>query len=262
MNLPSRFLSTQLKIERAKHHVKDITEQINSYMAERPFRLVYRGKPKARNAALVTKTNKPIPQEFALIIGDAVHNLRSALDLTMYTLAVERSPSPQKIQFPFSFESEGLESAINNGQVKFAGEGVADAVRALKPYKGGNPELWGLQALDSSDKHRLPILAWRSAVITGNQLGALGLPFIGSGKMIFAQENDQHFIFTNETFGVSRKERRKMADFENETHVQPTYSICFGKGQPFENQSIIATLINLTGVAGRAVESLIEASLV
>lgn len=160
----------RLKIERAKHHVNDLNEQLDAFLARRPFKLVVRYKPKRSQAILAVKTEEAIPPALSLVIGDAVHNLRSALDLTLYAMAHAKSPSPHKIQFPFPRKKEGLEGAINSGHVKFAGENVAEAVRRLQPYPDGNELLCGLHALDVRDKHWLLILASRVVPIPAEKV--------------------------------------------------------------------------------------------
>src|SRR5207244_3719580 len=101
-------------------------------------------KRKAGRIVFRTKTEKPIPPDFSLIIGDAVHNLRAALDLTLFPMACDRTRKPDRIQFPFARKLDGLKDAIDGGQVKFAGEKVVEAIRSLKPYPDGNKELYGL----------------------------------------------------------------------------------------------------------------------
>ncbi len=105
-----------LKIEWAKHHVNDLERATSAIMAQKPFKLMVRIQPKAGKLSYASKAEKPIPSEIALIIGDAVHNLRSALDLTMFALASGKSPSPHRIEFPFPREANGLEDAMNAAQ--------------------------------------------------------------------------------------------------------------------------------------------------
>ena len=116
-----------LKLERAKHHINDLNRCIESFLAEKPFKLMVEVRADACELALRTQVKKAIPAEFSLIIGDAIHNMRSALDVTLYPMARGTAPSPDKIQFPFCKGFNGLEGAINRGQVKFAGKKVVEA---------------------------------------------------------------------------------------------------------------------------------------
>jgi hypothetical protein len=125
--------------------------------------------------------------------------MRSALDLTLFVLAGDRSKKPRKIQFPFPKDANGIEDAIKKGQVEFAGKKVVEAVRLLKPYPTGNPILSGIHALDIRDKHRLLILSrcFPRAIMgseAGNYIGMLlgihklpftipGCPFPGASLL-------------------------------------------------------------------------------
>ena len=65
----------RLKIERANHHIKDLERQINAFLAQRPFKLMARFKPKLGTIAFGSEADQPIPDDFALIIGDAINYL-------------------------------------------------------------------------------------------------------------------------------------------------------------------------------------------
>jgi hypothetical protein len=177
-------------------------------------------------------------------------------------LAGDRSPNPLKVQFPFCLKPDGLESAINNGQVKFAGEKVVQAVGELEPYKGGNKDLWSLQALDNSDKHRLPIITWRAAEMIAYDLGMLGLGLEGPGTLRFTGNDDVHLRVESVVFpDIPRSQRRRMGRFERETDFQPAYSICFGEGQPFEHEAVVAALVRASKEVERAITKLVDAFL-
>jgi hypothetical protein len=257
----------RLKIHRAEHHINDLNGQIEAFLAERPFKLIEHHKPKRRELTFKTKAEKSIPEHFALIIGDAVHNLRSALDLTVYALASEKSPSPHKIEFPFPLEAQRLESAIDNGQVRFAGEKVVEAVRALHPYPGGNALLCALHRINARDKHRLPILTGYQARITVAQISRLypGMPFLTHPADIEAftfthAESDNLITLTDMTDYGDRNTRRRTPDFEQEAKFQPAYSISLGKGQPFEGEPVIPLLVSMGDAVSTAVTRLVEAA--
>lgn len=254
--------SALLKIKRAEHHINDLNRQINAFLAERPFKLFYFMRPKAGEGTIGTKTEKSIPEEFAMIIGDAAHNLRSALDHAMFALC-SKSESPWLVEFPFSREPERMEAAIKKGQVWCAGEKVVEAVRKLQPHGCGNPILWGLASLNNRDKHRLPVVTWRTAELTAPQLQQLGFTQIrGPGSLIFSGEaSSDHILMKDVKFDGSRADRRRAPDYEQEAHVQPTYSIWFAEGQPFENEAVISALYRATRGVERAIREIAEAYL-
>jgi hypothetical protein len=152
-----------LKLERARHHIDDLGRQIDAYMAQRPFRLIAQVRHNPGKFALRVKQDKPIPKTFSLIIGYAVHNLRSALDLTMYGMANKRAPKPDRIQFPFpkSDTPKDFKSACESGQAAYAGTKVVETIRDdLRPHpQNGGAFLSKLHGLSNRDKHRLLTLS-------------------------------------------------------------------------------------------------------
>lgn len=96
-----------------------------------------------------------IPIEFPLIIGDAIHNLRSGLDVMMCDVARVQLKSADKIKFPFGVTEEDFAKALQ-GEVRRLGAEVGQLLRDLEPYRGGKgAALRGLHDLDIDDKHRL-----------------------------------------------------------------------------------------------------------
>jgi hypothetical protein len=227
------------KIERAIHHINDLGKAIDAFLAEKPFKLMAHSKRRAGWVEFRPKTNKPIPPQLSLIIGDAIHNLASALDVTLYGMAKDRAPTPEKIMFPFTKGStpEALEGAINNGQVKFAGTNVAQAVRLLKPYQGGHPILSGIHALDVRDKHHLLILTGHVASLTGFEVEKLLEGFkprttiTGPGTLNFTTPQGQPILRISVRFVT-----RHMADSEKEANIQPAFNIAFGEGAAFRGR--------------------------
>jgi FkbH-like protein len=87
------FESAKLKIERANKHIQELELSISSYFAENPCALVVELFPEMNpihNHAWIARIRKPVPLFLSAIIGDAVHNLRTALDLLACDLVDER----------------------------------------------------------------------------------------------------------------------------------------------------------------------------
>lgn len=252
-----------LKLERAGHHINDLATQIDTFLAEHPFKLLVRHNRKAGKQTFRTKAEKPVPDEFSLIIGDAVHNLRSALDLCLYQLAHSRADKPDRIQFPFAKDDipKTLAGAIKDGRVKFAGTKVVEAVQCLKPHPTGNPELCAIHTLDVRDKHRLLILSAGKAVFTtgtGNEeaiKGALGKSPKPGVHIVLAGPHDEDILTINRPYVL-----RDLPTSEQEAKVQPAFQITFAeidRGFGF----VLDTLVKGAKEARRAVDALIDAYL-
>lgn len=230
-----------LKLERAKHHINELSGQINSYLSDNPFEFVIRDDPKANQRTYFVKTKKPIPNSFPLLIGDAVHNLRTALDILIFNMAGEKTPKPDAVQFPFCKDAVSLERTIEKRQIKFAGENVVNAIHALKPYPGGDELLCGLHSLDISDKHRLVITAVQIVEFSATELKKLGLPFDGGGSIRFTNQNGVLI-----TSGLPRIGGRRMMASTYKASIQPVFQICFGNGFAFSHRPINTELHAMT----------------
>jgi hypothetical protein len=256
----------RLKLKRAKQHITDLSGQVDAFLAQNPFKLITVFEPAKNRVALRTKAKIPIPQEFSLIAGDAIHNLRSALDLLMYSFAKDRSPRIDKIAFPFPKTAQGLKDTIANAQVQFAGKKVVEAVTALKPYPNGNKILSGIHELDIRDKHRLLFLTRRVPKITADILGEGGLPFFGPGVLIFQTPEDQDLLVVNDAWGSMAARMRAIIQhkgtWEEEAKFQPTLDITFAEGLPtFDVGPLVATLRVCADAVDEAITLLIEAFL-
>lgn len=259
--MPTReelLFAPRLKLERAAHHINDLEAQVAAFLAERPFKLVERINRKAGKVSYRVKKEKPIPPAFPAIIGDAVHNLRAALDLTMFGIAGHIDP---KINFPFAKEADRLAAAIKDGRVKVAGKKVVEAVAALEPYLTGNTGLALVHALDIQDKHRLLILSGQRAIFTGVEGDALAKAVETQatryGRLIILDgPEDEDLITVERTFVL-----RDLPTTENETQTQPAFAITFGEGELLKGMPVVETLARMADDTRTAVESVIDAFL-
>jgi hypothetical protein len=103
----------------------------------------------------------PPDEVWGPIIGDAVHNLRSALDHLAWQLAVPsaRATTPRRIEFPIFLDDPATDREIRGALTKklncLRPESQA-IIDGAQPYKTGDRHhpLWLLQTLWNTDKHR------------------------------------------------------------------------------------------------------------
>ena len=157
--------SVRLKIIWSKKHLDTLDSEIEQWRSgsRNPFRLqrIRDGVPLTEFRAKV-RFDPTIPDSIPLLIGDAVHNLRSALDHLACALVNTKGPSTYeagrtRIEFP-----------IFADQVKFKSNGASKIrkmdtearkeIEAVQPYHAGDNarsgRLWILHQLDIIDKHR------------------------------------------------------------------------------------------------------------
>src|SRR5712672_2441981 len=98
----SSFKGPRLKLARAKHHTADLVFQAENFYRGSKSKLFIEDSPRTRERALCIEVDPTVPDCFPLIVGDAIHNLRSCLDhLTWDIVAPFAPPRPEDVQFPF-----------------------------------------------------------------------------------------------------------------------------------------------------------------
>ena len=115
------------------------------------------------------------PGEMPLVIGDAIHNLRAALDLTMCDVARAQGKSTAGIKFPFAENAKKLEAIFRDKEIKRLGPDIKKMILDMQPYKFGNISLRALHDLDIDDKHKLILPA-------GFSLASGGIPNLWSHR--------------------------------------------------------------------------------
>jgi hypothetical protein len=155
----------RLKIERAKKHIYDLKSEIATFYATDPYVSEIKLDPQTGDSVRYLTRCDDVPLSISIIAGDAISNIRTALDHLAYQLVrvgTGKSGPFKGVYFPITDDASELEAAIER-KIKFARKEAKDAVRAIKPYKGGNWPLWHLHRLNNIDKHRLLVAAANTA---------------------------------------------------------------------------------------------------
>ncbi len=154
MNLGNAYL----KLDRASEHIANLSEIIHK---ERPFSYILETNTQTRKRTTLAKRNDPIINRIIIICGDAIHNLRSALDNAYWEIVspfVSDKKRQRNVQFPFCENCASLTKTIENRCASLVSTSFVDAIVNLKPYcdYGGNKYLYIVHELSNIDKHRFP----------------------------------------------------------------------------------------------------------
>jgi hypothetical protein len=165
------FTGTLAKIERAEEHLGVLETKIRAYIESEPIALDSKPNPDGSSEDFYFRFVRPIPDDLGLILGDCVHNLRSALDHIAMSLAINNGVDPydSSVYFPICGSPESFfgkdhigsfEGNAPRGTGRFKVCKLSlDAqtfVEEMQPYDGRH-EAWPLselQNLDNWDKHR------------------------------------------------------------------------------------------------------------
>src|ERR1700722_9171786 len=172
----SVLVESRYKIARAKEQDRILYAEIRAFLDTQPYSFIEEYDDKQFTYFATLKIGKPIPQiRLALIIGDCVHNLRSALDYIAWRLAGSNFADRMTL-FPIYKTKIGFDGMVKRRQLDHVFHpGALNAIRDIQPYTRPQREpnqLWFLQELDARDKHKL--LTMTQAQSFGGSIGAPG----------------------------------------------------------------------------------------
>lgn len=169
--------SFEMKLCRAKAHIDAVKKAVEGWLQSDAYTLRAYVEPETGDHVLRAKINEALDPRWALVVGDAVHNLRSALDHIAYQLALDGYEAhnagraiprahQRRIMFPIVAVSNDSRMTVEKfyaqgikGQLRYIADDSRDAIEALQPYKRRPSDpcsdpLWVVNELDVIDKHR------------------------------------------------------------------------------------------------------------
>jgi hypothetical protein len=159
------------RLDRAQYHLTNLQSEIDAWVDEGPLQTWIQTEADDENPKkyLYCQVLRKPPSHLSLIIGDCLHNLRSALDNLAFELALEHTQGPmsKEIEEASAFPIQHLQTKKSNKRFKDMTEGIdpkaKQAIADLQPYNRGakfaSDSLWQLNELSRRDKHRLPPVA-------------------------------------------------------------------------------------------------------
>jgi hypothetical protein len=154
----------RLKIKRANKHIADLETCIDRLKE----RLVATAHVDTNSECEYIKCDFAgteeieVLEDLSAIIGDAVHNLKCALDHVWFETVKRLIPSGswEKSKFPIYPTIGGLEHALRKQEIQIdisAPNFFRFIIGQIKPYDGGDWAIRPVHKLDIRDKHRLLI---------------------------------------------------------------------------------------------------------
>ncbi len=157
MTADERLALIRRKIEWAETHFKNLEAVKCRFIQSAPYAIGSEPDPKPGHEGLQrffpTRIDEVEPS-IALIAGDIIHNLRSALDhLACYLVEVGGNSVTTNTMFPI-FHGDSIDEPSFRRKVEGMRDTAKDEIRSSEPYKGGKGHyLWVLHKLDIADKH-------------------------------------------------------------------------------------------------------------
>jgi hypothetical protein len=141
-------------------------DALGAYIARDPYTAAPEFDPESGWHSIRLKADPPGPH-FSLILGEAAHNLRSALDHVAWQLANLDGPPPREDRIQFPILSKPREDFFGHPNVGGMRDEHKTILESLQPYHAGHGQtgLEDLAWINNRDKHRL----LHTVAISGSQ---------------------------------------------------------------------------------------------
>jgi hypothetical protein len=260
------FPGAVAKIKRAETQIEDFNLKITRFFEASPYERFSEVNAQKTEEVWKHRLTANIPDEFPVLAGEILFNLRSALDQMACALAVLHSGTSEKTYFPFARDANEFEKELREKTKKLSPDAVS-MIRAVKPYRGGNDLLWSLHDLNRRDKHIaiLPVAVcgalgfFEVKVFTGDliRIGPkLGRHMVRSATGVVAPDDAKRPIRreadgkTWVEFGMLPDARPdEQMDFLTvtpgahfEADTQPAFNIAFGDIEVLKTEPVVAVL--------------------
>ena len=131
-----------LKLARAQAHLEALKAEVSAYWEREPCGLRPDLDCKGGTYSLRIEIRESTPVGWSVIVGDFVHNLRSALDHMACQLARIENPAANidRTQFPIFVKEPTHGKALATWERYTAGMGhrVIEEIRKMQPYNAGD----------------------------------------------------------------------------------------------------------------------------
>jgi hypothetical protein len=235
-NSNQTFKDARSKAEWAKQHIRKLFGEYRTLLESDFARPVIEDdfEPGQQRVKIVRIAE--FPPSIPLIVGDAVHNLRTAFDYIMVAIT-----GMDWMALPVGkTRNDIISKSTHYGTIETAFPLLAKfIIDEIQPYYRGQFRLWELSELDRIDKHRL-------ILPTINQAHRLGMKVEDqSGKRSDVWFTTSDRFSTTQTFRGPVKIHRE---------GDPALSVSFGPGTPLEGHPVLETLDQFAELALQAIE--------
>ncbi len=156
--MPFTLEDSWTKLARGKEHLETLARECDEYLSAGPAftaNVVY--DPESGTIEHQFSPNPPPPRRIGTIVGDVAHNLRSALDVAAWQLAIANDEAAalkerNLVTFPVVDSPERFGT---NRRLRFFSESARAVIERLQPYQTSMEALGWLRELSNADKHRV-----------------------------------------------------------------------------------------------------------
>lgn len=244
----------QSKFDRSRQHGRELASRIEEYLGSDPFS-VLAVEDSGGDLVYRVQVNQSLPSQLSLLLGDAIHNARSALDYLAWQLVIAGGGTPDvNTSFPIADSQEKFNS-ICSKKLRGATIGAIEATGSLRPFGGGDDRFWRLHKLDIEDKHHLliPVGAAHASVNV-----SVSLP--GSPPVVLNLAPANRAYPLQDGTAVYRVMHAARESADDGIGGKPSFSfeVAFGEGVIVSGEPIVPTLMELIEGVENAVVPLLR----
>lgn len=239
--------NARLKIKRARRHIDEIARDSDPLSKD-----LYEVRVEAnRSVAIMAKPDlykltyrpiQPIAEHFGAIIGDAINNMREALDYWANAAINTRRPG-LKVHFPFAAEWKQLETSPNYPAIHKYFPELAVYIRDhIKPCRNTNLELWASTHLGNFNKHNDFV-----PTITMASINAIN---VKSGGAVVTNLN----MTANAGYPINLVDSGHPISFDD--NFTTSVELVFPKGAVFADQHVVPTLESMLKAVSDTLDAL------
>lgn len=155
---PLATAGIRAKLDRAREHLEELDTYIDTFLDSDPYTMTISHEPDRVVGHLVYKT--PIPIGWSVVLGEIIHNMRSALDNTVYLLSCvwKQKLVGKGTMFPIFDDPNKWIQNKGASTIRKLPDKARAYVEGLQPFNRKTPismSLLSLNMLWSQDKHRI-----------------------------------------------------------------------------------------------------------
>ncbi|MGZ6636454.1 MAG: hypothetical protein ACXVII_26455 [Solirubrobacteraceae bacterium] len=172
--MPISIGDSWLKYERAAEHFNVLVLDVEAYVESGPQWSVAVRVPEAGVLEQEFEVDPPPPPRLGTIVGDIAHNLRSALDVAAWQLALDHDEAnaisnQPRVYFPLYSDPDGFGRATS---LRFFSDQARAVIERHQPFHAGNVALLWLHEISNADKHRVTTFSLAGmGAISGDESG-------------------------------------------------------------------------------------------
>ena len=152
------------KIKRADECVKNLNNEIAAFLTSDPppYSVSREFKDDGRSYVFIGKSERSVPDRFAVLAGEIVHHLASSLDHLFAALVAKSGNTVEKRHyFPVYNSRKEFERACAKGLINDISLSAQKLVMSVQPFHNPTPQdtiLAAVKELNNTDKHRLLVV--------------------------------------------------------------------------------------------------------